>query len=180
MEVSHNQIDSERRTTGLRSNLPDDDFVQLVPDASTPIPYSSQRGPVQSLCDKFVWSLVFYVVFFVMQNKKQQNVNYRDLTEIFPMICDRGIVLANQSERMEERSFIDLMKDKEVTKKRFPIYSHKSRQNHDDLNTDNDRKQSDSKVALSDRMLMMRSIVMFVFLTHTNKKVRIFLSARIS
>ena len=89
-------------------------------------------------------------------------MNFRDLVEIFPMMVDRGEILANVSERMEERSYIDLANDREVTKKKFAIRSTVTRQNFDDVFLNPNRKRNRG-IAISERHSVLLQINLYVW-----------------
>ena len=87
-------------------------------------------------------------------------MNFRDLVEVFPMMADRGDILANVSERMEERSFVYNEETRQETRKDYPIESNKTRQNRDDVFRK--RRNDEHGIALSDRQSFMRTIRMYV------------------
>ena len=99
------------------------------------------------------------------------------------MMVDRGEILANVSERMEERSYIDLANDREVTKKKFAIRSTVTRQNFDDVfRNPNRRRRRNRGIAISERHSVLLQINMYIqwflvlFLYLINKTLLTFLS----
>lgn len=79
------------------------------------------------------------------------------------MMSDRGEILGNLTERMEERSYIHNEETRQEVKKDCPIESNLSRQNFEDAFVNHETLENRNRgIALSERQTCMRLITLFV------------------